>query len=116
MRWSSARLAVPVVVMLLALGAFPLSAQATFPGVNGKIAYVDGGAIWVMDPDGTGKTQLTSGELVDGAADWSPDGTRIVFARNVPGPGYGIFIMDADGSNQHSIMSPVFNSPEPSWS
>jgi Tol biopolymer transport system component len=54
--------------------------------------------------DGTSRVRLT--ETGDNRRPaWSPDGRRIAFARNTPGPSNGgrgttdIYIMDADGSN-----------------
>ena len=38
------------------------SASATFPGGNGKIAYLDDKRIHVIDPDGSGHMQLTFGD------------------------------------------------------
>lgn len=66
------------------------SAVSTSPGKNGLIAltgYLDSdretGAIFVVRPDGTGLRQITKPEsgVVDGDADWSPDGSLIVFHR-----------------------------------
>jgi Tol biopolymer transport system component len=79
-------------------------AKATFAGENGRIAYVldkgTGGQIYTIEPDGTGRRQLTN---VDGAAvspDWSPDGRTIVFELDHPNEtGCSIELMDADGSH-----------------
>lgn len=40
--------------------------------------------IYVINADGTGLTRLTFDNLFDCAPRWSPDGTRIAFARAVP--------------------------------
>jgi Tol biopolymer transport system component len=103
------------VVATAALLLLPTAgARAAFPGANGKIAYVDGGAIWTMSPDGSGKTQITTG--VDAAPAWSPDGTKIAFHRRIPactGPCSNIWIASADGSN----ATPAISSAQyPSWS
>jgi TolB protein len=42
----------------------------------------DQGDIWVMNADGTGRTQLTSGPADDRDPDWSPDGTRLAFSSD----------------------------------
>jgi Tol biopolymer transport system component len=100
-------------------------AHATTPGTNGKIAFVDGGDIWVMNPDGTAKTQLTSAPESDSEPDWSPDGTRIAFDRcdpvgpcRSPGSAHSVYVMDADGSNQHLVVAGTthFWGTGPSWS
>lgn len=56
--------------------------------------------IWVMNRDGSGKMQLTFGDVVDEGPDYSPDGSKIVFTRyGLRGWGiHDIFIMNADGS------------------
>ncbi|MCH8286855.1 PD40 domain-containing protein, partial [candidate division KSB1 bacterium] len=49
---------------------------------------------------------------------WSPDGTRIAFARTVGGRSVAISVMNADGSNLSDLTfpgSPVFDLL-PSWS
>jgi hypothetical protein len=99
-----------VVVTMACLVAAP--AHATPPGHNGKIAYSDGGDIWVINPDGTAKTQLTSGSETDFGPDWSPDGARIAFARQVSGAD-SVYVMDADGSNVELITT---DGREPRWS
>jgi Tol biopolymer transport system component len=55
--------------------------------------------IYTINADGTGLTQLTFDNMFDGAARWSPDGTRIAFARAVPSTGQTVIAtMNSDGS------------------
>jgi WD40 repeat protein len=75
------------------------SAQATFPGQNGKIAFgsfsPDGGGVHVVEPDGTGLQRIIpQGE--DPA--WSADGTRLAFIRQSSFG--GLFVSSADGSGE----------------
>jgi Tol biopolymer transport system component len=83
--------------------------------VNGKIAFDtnrDGNEeIYVMNPDGTGQTRLTTDTVSDFGPAWSPDGTKIAFNK-----GFDIFVMSADGSNQTRLTSAAAMNIAPSWS
>lgn len=81
-----------------------------------RIAYTRFGAaignqIWVMNADGSGQTQLSSGasQLGDTDPTWSPDGKRIAFSR-----GTGLSVMNADGSSVRSVISGLATDPD--WS
>src|SRR5262249_24762169 len=71
----------------LGLAAIAGPAEATFPGSNGRIAFitVDQGCceIATMEPDGSDVRQLTHVGPSYGAFDpsWSPDGAHLVFSR-----------------------------------
>ena len=78
-----------VAAVLVACAAAVLAvsreAEATFPGKNGKIAYVafrytNGTVeIYTINPGGGGKTQITHNNKADYDPDYSPDGKRIVY-------------------------------------
>lgn len=103
--------------------ALPASALASFPGTNGKIAYegpglsgISSSSIFSMNPDGTGKTNLTSspakGAARRGASvgsydpSYSADGRKIVFSRVPQGQfAHDVVVMNADGSNQTNITN-----------
>jgi Tol biopolymer transport system component len=57
------------------------SANATFPGTNGKIAFVRSGDIWTMNADGTNRIQVTSTGSAS-APSWRPDGQAIAYIRS----------------------------------
>lgn len=74
-----------------------------------KIVFDNGSNIFIMNADGTERTQLTSdgGNYLPVA---SPDGSQIAFCKNNT-----IYIMDADGSNQRLLYTNG-NYMFPSWS
>jgi len=74
--------------------------------------------IWTMNPDGSGKTQLTFGNVVDESGDYSPDGKKIAFTRyGLRGWGISdIMIMNADGTNIQQITSTGLCRLTPRWS
>jgi len=95
--------------------ALAMPASATFPGKNGRIAFVggnlgpNGGDIFTMNPDGSDVKELTTFAVNGGAACcgfWSPDGRQLVFAAQPLGaPTYQLWMMNADGSNQHQLLN-----------
>jgi Tol biopolymer transport system component len=82
--------------------------------------------IFVMNADGSGVRQLTVNNVVDEAPNWSPDGRRLVFHRNldpkVPQADYGhgnyeVFTMQADGTHQRDLTNlPGSQELFPDWS
>ena len=83
-------------------------AHASFPGPNGKLVVGDASnGLWSINPDGTGKTFLTTGEYPD----WSPDGSKLAFAR-----GDTLYISNADGTGATPIHSQGDFIRAPAWS
>src|SRR5580765_7975365 len=99
-------LVIPIIAATLMLAAVP--ASATFPGKNGRIAFVLGPDIYTMNPDGSDVRQLTDLGPDNSASweSWSPDGKLIVFSE-FPSPNFDgqLWIMNADGSNQHMLLA-----------
>ncbi len=60
--------------------------------------------IVVMNPDGSGVTNLTNNAAIDWFPSWSPDGTRIAFQSDRDGVGE-IFTMSSDGSDPINVTN-----------
>lgn len=73
--------------------------------------------VYVMNADGGNVTRLTTQAGYDGEPAWSPDGKQIAFvSRRTTGEiDYYLYVMNADGSNQH-ILTAVPYSSNPTWS
>ena len=75
--------------------------------------------ICLIRSDGSGEVQdLTQNEARDVKPAWSPDGSKIVFSSNRDGNYelYQIYLMNADGSNQHRIYYSTAMNVDTSWS
>lgn len=104
-----------ILLVMVVVVALAMPASATFPGKNGRIAFVggdlgpNGGDIFTMNPDGSDVKQLTTFAVKGGAACcgfWSPDGRQLVFAAQPSGsPTYQLWMMNADGSSQHQLLN-----------
>jgi Tol biopolymer transport system component len=71
----------------------------------------------------TGATQLTTNTVYDSSPQYSPDGTKIAFVRDVPNGAmvprnYEICTMDANGANPHRVTSDATGAYDfdPTWS
>lgn len=97
-----------VVSMMFSLIVFALPAHATFPGKNGRIAFIQGPDVYTMNSDGSDVKQLTNLGPDSGAAweSWSPDGKQIVFNVYSPPNFLGqLWLMNADGSDQRLLFA-----------
>ena len=79
--------------------------------------------VYVMDADGGNEQRFTENRVEDKYPSWSPDGKRIVFSRSGEQqlhPGVvvtsEIYVMDADGGNEHRLTENRFYDIQPSWS
>jgi Tol biopolymer transport system component len=112
---------------VLLLFASPAAAQDTAP--NGKLAFsssADGDHdIYTMNADGSELVNLTDafGPWIDDDPNWSPDGSKIVFASGRGGSeghlfANNVFVMNADGSDQVKLTFEPDHlfSVQPSWS
>ena len=73
----------------------------------------------VMNSDGSGVTQLTTGNFDDAEPTWSPDGSTIAFSR-VACIDYSckhdLFVMNRDGSAVMQLTSDDDDNYHPTWS
>jgi TolB protein len=121
-----------LVLLMLGALALPAAASATFPGQNGKIAFMSerdepnpsgcgftcNWEIYSINPDGTGLTRLTNSPGFDGDPTWSPDGNKIAFASRRNGSD-AIYTMFADGTGVTKLTTgdPCYPDERyPAWS
>src|SRR5687767_2824862 len=101
------RLAMIGVVAALGVVAAATTAQATFPGENGRITFSSDRLghveIYSALPGGGDVRRLThSGEANSVFSDWSPDGRWILFDSDRAGD-VQVFIMRADGTRERQL-------------
>lgn len=98
---------VVVVVMSLAMAAgcrsFEPRAAVSSLGHPGRIVFEQKGQIWLMEQDGTSKTQITwKGENANPV--WSPDGRHIAFVSHRGGDEKeGPWIVSTDGAQEQEL-------------
>jgi Tol biopolymer transport system component len=106
-------------VALLALS--PATSWATFPGANGRIAFVgyprseqpdiNQANIFTVLPSGSGLQQLINDSDGESDPSWSADGERIVYIDSLP-EHPGVFTMSADGGNQTRVTDGPHSNPQ----
>jgi Tol biopolymer transport system component len=73
------------------------------PPTSSRIAFNSNAvglqAVFVVNPDGTGLTNLTPSGAFDVNPVWSPDGTKILFGSNDD-----LYVMNADGSSRVKLV------------
>ena len=94
----------------------PLGGRIVFSNFQDHI-----GEIYVINTDGSGLTQLTHNTYWDDYPAWSPDGTKIVFARefgtaNGVVQNWEILVMNADGTGEIQLTNNNVDDWDPAWS
>ncbi len=98
--------------------------QQPVVSVNGTVAFarepLSGGSehIWVMNQNGTGLQQLTTGSTVSRAKEphWSPDGSELAFTARITGDQWDIWVMNANGSNKRNLTDDAAFDGRAEWS
>jgi Tol biopolymer transport system component len=106
----AALVALSIAVLALSTAS---SAEATFPGKNGRIAYVrtDGANHAIFIKSVSSGSDVVGARVVEGTdPDWSPDGTRLAFALDGD-----IYTISSDGSGERRVTASGLNS-SPAWS
>jgi TolB protein len=123
-------LAATMALAILAASAMALlvveeSAEAAFPGENGRIAFASDRntaafpnpeadrELYTMKPDGTGVKRLTNNAAEDEDPEYSASGKKIAFSRGQFNRA-GIYTMNADGSGVRKLTDN--ETYEPAWS
>jgi Tol biopolymer transport system component len=93
------------------------SAEASFPGRNGLIAFrsdraARGYELWVVPPNGGRVRRLNAPGW---SADWSPTGRRLAVVGEVPGSNE-IFVVNADGRRLRRLTHNRVFDFDPTWS
>ncbi len=64
--------------------------------------YPQGAELYTSDLDGSNVKRLTNNKYYDAEVAYSPDGTKILFGRQIDGK-MDLWLMDADGTNERQV-------------
>jgi len=100
--------------------AYAFDNNATFSPDGSKVAFISYGCsgcfpdLFVMNVDGTGRTQLTTTPEAEFTPRWSAAGL-IAYGSFRSGPS-NIYVMNADGTGDHVLTGAVADASGPAWS
>lgn len=77
--------------------------------------FVEHSAIFTVRPDGSDLRRLTTGPHFDTGPAYSPNGERIAFGSDRGRTFSDLWVMRADGSNQHRFLEMRFSEGFPDW-
>ena len=92
----------------------PTTAKIAFAS-NLNVKAKGGSDIYIMNPDGTGRVNLTRHNAEDSEPAWSPSGRHILFTSD-RGGGNDIYRMNADGTNVRRVFKKWAKRSNPAWS
>jgi hypothetical protein len=105
-----------LVALSFAMPEYAQGLSITDPGTIAYYSTLDGDAeIYLMNPDGSNRSQVTHNTASDTGVSWSPDGGRVAFASDRSGR-LQIYVMNADGTNPVRLTNNSANDFDPSWS
>lgn len=93
----------------------PDGARIAYAQQRGSDCDYDCSALWIMDADGSHRSQLTKYGNFDAQPAWSPDGRRIAFAR-YSGNALDVFVVSADGTDLRRLTDDPAFDWAPAWS
>jgi VCBS repeat-containing protein len=73
-------------------------------------------ALWKMHPDGSSPQMIFNDAGPESGAAWSPDGSRIAFARMSAGTSLDLWVVNADGTGATQLTNSSAPEAQPTWS
>ena len=111
-------LAAVLLACAAALLALSEKAEATFPGKNGRIVYsgFDGhdNEIYTINPDGTGRFNVTKTNAWESNPDYSPNGKKIAY-ESEDGLDPKIYTIKVGGGGKSQVTNSKYEASQPSW-
>ena len=92
----------------------PATAKIVFASTL-NVKAKGGSDIYIMNPDGTGRVNLTRHNAKDSEPTWSPSGRHVLFTSDRDG-GNDLYRMKADGKDVRRIFKKFANRSNPVWS
>ena len=109
-----------IIITVVGLGTYSTVEAGSFPGGNGKIAFVSNRSgndeIWMADGEGENPIRLTSfrGPL-GGSPTWSPDGKSLAFDAR-PDGNADLFTISCEGGQPRRLTTDAAEDIVPAWS
>ncbi|HEX3172870.1 MAG TPA: hypothetical protein VHQ43_01460 [Solirubrobacterales bacterium] len=95
----------------------PTDAEPAFSADGRTIAFVRGGDLYSIRPDGSGQRHLTSGAEVDGRPIVAPNGRYVVFERRAAeGAPRDLYTVRTRGGGAHALVSSAADEHEATFS